>query len=100
MSIRVQLLKVSARSDVEVVGRHGTNVAAADASRLNLHQHVAVADRWNGHIANLDSQRLHEDARPIRCDGHGDRFLGVYSDVNWGRWVAIAGSYTIPFIAR
>ena len=74
----MQLLKrLSAKVDVKTFGRSGTNITTTNSSRLNLDQHVAVADWWNGDIANLHGQRLQENAGLVCRNRH--RFLGVYS---------------------
>ena len=60
MSVRVQLQEraVSVKADIETVRKPGTNITAADSSRLNLDQHIVVTGWRNGHIANLYGQCL------------------------------------------
>jgi len=69
---------VSVEAEVEAVVRgSGTNITATDSSRLNLDQHVVVADWRNGLIPNLYGHRPQENARPIRRrDIYSHRFLG------------------------
>jgi hypothetical protein len=65
----------SAEADTEAARGVGTNITAANASRLDLDQDVVVADWGNGHIANLYGHRPQENARPVRLNVYRHRFL-------------------------